>query len=302
MIKNYITDVEGIKVGHAQNFEAMTGCTVIICEDGAVGGVDVRGSAPGTRETDLFKSENMVEEIHAIVISGGSAFGLASSNGVMKYLEEKGVGLDVGVTKVPIVASAVLFDLWIGDSTIRPDENMGYEAAKNSSIENVEIGNVGAGTGATVGKALGPNSCMKSGLGSASIIVGDLVVSAIVVVNAVGDIFKDGIQIAGPIVDGKIKSTMDLMKVGYETRFTNTNTTIAVVATNGILTKPQANKMAQVAHDGMARAIKPVHTMMDGDTIFAMSTGKVKADINLVSQLAAEVLETAIKGIEYSII
>src|SRR5690554_6583491 len=192
----YITDVEGIKVGHAQSLEGMTGCTVIICEEGATGGVDVRGSAPGTRETDLLKSENLVERIHSVVLAGGSAFGLASSNGVMKYLEENGIGLDVGVTKVPIVVSAVIFDLWLGDSKIRPDEKMGYEAAKAATEFNTDRGVVGAGTGASVGKALGPSFAMKSGLGSASIKVGDLVVAALVVVNALGDIYNDGIQIA----------------------------------------------------------------------------------------------------------
>ena len=295
----YITDVEGIKVGHAQSFEGMTGCTVIICEEGATGGVDVRGSAPGTRETDLLKSENLVERIHSVVLAGGSAFGLASSNGVMKYLEENGIGLDVGVTKVPIVVSAVIFDLWLGDSKIRPDEKMGYEAAKAATEFNTDRGVVGAGTGASVGKALGPSFAMKSGLGSASIKVGDLVVAALVVVNALGDIYNDGIQIAGPYKDGKLLSTLELMKEGYSSGFANTNTTIGVITTNAILTKAEANKVSQVAHDGMARAINPVHTMMDGDTVFTMATGKVKGDINLVSQLAAEVFQKAIYDIEF---
>lgn len=295
----YITDVEGIKVGHAQSLEGMTGCTVIICEEGATGGVDVRGSAPGTRETDLLKSENLVERIHSVVLAGGSAFGLASSNGVMKYLEENGIGLDVGVTKVPIVVSAVIFDLWLGDSKIRPDEKMGYEAAKAATEFNTDRGVVGAGTGASVGKALGPSFAMKSGLGSASIKVGDLVVAALVVVNALGDIYNDGIQIAGPYKDGKLLSTLELMKEGYSSGFANTNTTIGVITTNAILTKAEANKVSQVAHDGMARAINPVHTMMDGDTVFTMATGKVKGDVNLVSQLAAEVFQKAIYDIEF---
>ena len=295
----YITDVEGIKVGHAQSLVGMTGCTVIICEEGATGGVDVRGSAPGTRETDLLKSENLVERIHSVVLAGGSAFGLASSNGVMKYLEENGIGLDVGVTKVPIVVSAVIFDLWLGDSKIRPDEKMGYEAAKAATEFNTDRGVVGAGTGASVGKALGPSFAMKSGLGSASIKVGDLVVAALVVVNALGDIYNDGIQIAGPYKDGKLLSTLELMKEGYSSGFANTNTTIGVITTNAILTKAEANKVSQVAHDGMARAINPVHTMMDGDTVFTMATGKVKGDVNLVSQLAAEVFQKAIYDIEF---
>ncbi len=298
----YITDVDGIKVGHAQSMEGMTGCTVILYEDGAVGGVDVRGSAPGTRETDLLKAENLVDKIHSVVLSGGSAFGLAASNGVMKYLEESGVGLDVGITKVPIVVSAVIFDLWIGDSKIRPDEEMGYKAASSATYDNTDRGIVGAGTGATVGKLLGPICAMKSGLGSASVRIGDLVVAALVVVNAVGDVYRDGNQIAGPFKDGKLYSTLELMKEGYIGGFANTNTTIGVITTNATLTKAQANKVSQVAHDGMARAINPVHTMMDGDTIFTMATGKVNADVNLVSQLAAEVFQKAIYDIEYEVL
>lgn len=296
-MKNYLTDVEGIKVGHAQSYDAMTGCSVIICENGATGGLDVRGSAPGTRETDIFKAEKLVDKVHAVVLSGGSAFGLEASTGVANFLEENNIGFDVGVTKVPIVSQAVLFDLIIGDYKVRPDKEMGYRAAKAASSEEDSRGNVGAGTGATVGKALGPNLAMKGGLGSASIKVGQLVVAALVAVNAVGDIYENKKQIAGPynIKEERLYSTMDYMKAKQnEIGFSNTNTTIGVIATNASLTKPQANKVAQVAHNGYARAINPVHTMSDGDSIFAMATNKIEANMDLVSQLAAEVMELAI--------
>jgi len=296
-MKNYLTDVEGIKVGHAQDYDAMTGCTVIICEEGASGGIDVRGSAPGTRETDIFKAEKLVDKVHAVVLSGGSAFGLEASSGVANFLEEKDIGFDVGVTKVPIVSQAVLFDLVLGDHKVRPDKEMGYQASLNASVEEDRRGNIGAGTGATVGKAMGPDLAMKGGLGSASIQVGDLVVSALVAVNAVGDIYDKGRQIAGPYnkEENRLYSTMDYMKkmqnkIGFE----NTNTTIGVVATNANLSKAQANKMAQVAHNGYARAINPVHTMSDGDSIFAMATNKIEANMDLIIQLAAEVMEKAI--------
>lgn len=299
MYPGYITDVEGIKVGHSQSLVGMTGCTVIICEEGATGGVDVRGSAPGTRETDLLKPEKMVDKIHAVVLSGGSAFGLEAASGVMRCLEEKGVGFDVGVTKVPIVTSAVIFDLNIGDSKIRPDFWMGYEAAINASELEKRQGNVGCGTGATVGKILGPYNAMKSGLGSASIKVGDLIVSAIVAVNSFGDIYdyETYKQIAG-VYDYRnetLLNTINIMKEKDVTPgFPMKNTTIGVVATNATLNKAEGNKMAEMAHNGFARSINPIHTMLDGDTIFAMATNKVKADINLVGTLAAEVMSMAI--------
>lgn len=299
MYPGYITDVEGIKVGHAQSKEGMTGCTVIICEEGATGGVDVRGSAPGTRETDIFKAEKMVDKVHSIVLSGGSAFGLDAASGVMKYLEEKGFGFDVGVTKVPIVASAVIFDLNIGDYRIRPDYNMGYFAASEASIDEIRQGNIGCGMGATVGKILGPNNSMKSGLGSASIRVGDLVVGAIVSVNSFGDIydFETNRQIAGAYdyENHKLLNTISILK-GLElvSGFPMKNTTIGTIATNAILTKAEGNKVSQMAHNGYARSINPVHTMFDGDAIFTMATNKVNSDINLVGILAAEVMSMAI--------
>lgn len=299
MYSGYITDVPGIKVGHSQSMVGMTGCTVVICEEGATGGVDVRGSAPGTRETDLLKSNKMVDKIHAVVLSGGSAFGLEASSGVMRFLEENRIGFDVGVTKVPIVTSAVIFDLNIGDHTIRPDFWMGYEAAKNANEKENKQGNIGCGTGATVGKILGPYNAMKSGLGSASIKVGDLIVSAIVAVNSFGDIYdyKTNKQIAGvyDYRNEKLLDTVDIMKeMGTTPGFPMQNTTIGVIATNGILNKSECNKVAEMAHNGFARSINPVHTMMDGDTIFTMATNKIKSDINLIGTLAAEVMSMAI--------
>lgn len=299
MYSGYITDVEGIKVGHSQCKEGMTGCTVVICEEGATGGVDVRGSAPGTRETDLFKPEKMVEKVHGIVLSGGSAFGLDASSGVMKFLEENNIGLDVGVTKVPIVASAVIFDLNIGNYKIRPDLEMGYLAAKNANNTEKGQGNIGAGMGATIGKILGPQNAMKSGLGSATVKVGDLIVSAIVVVNSFGDIYdyKNNKQIAG-VYDyqrDKLLNTIDIMKnYNKELRFNPTNTTIGIIGTNATLTKAEANKVSEMAHNGFARSINPIHTMMDGDTIFTMATNKVKSDVNIIGTIAAEAMSKAI--------
>lgn len=304
MYEGYITDIKGIKVGHAQSEKGMTGCTVIICEEGATGGVDVRGSAPGTRETDLFKPEKMVDKVHAVVLSGGSAFGLEAASGVMRYLEEKGIGFDVGVTKVPIVASAVIFDLNIGDFKIRPDIGMGYEACKNASLHENKQGNIGCGMGATVGKILGPQNAMKSGLGSATVKVGELIVSAIVAVNSLGDIydFSSGKQIAGvyDYENKKLLNTIEIMKnMNKDIGFNVTNTTIGVVATNGILTKAEANKIAQMAHNGLARTINPIHTMVDGDTIFAMATNEIEADINLIGTMAAEAMAKAVVNAVY---
>ncbi|AGL00523.1 P1 family peptidase [Desulfoscipio gibsoniae] len=303
MYRGYITDITCIKVGHAQDFRAMTGCTVIICEQGATTGVDVRGSAPGTRETDLLKPEKLVDKVHAIVLSGGSAFGLDAASGVMAFLEEKGVGFDVGVTKVPIVCSAVLFDLNIGDYRIRPDYQMGYRACINA-LENQRLqGNIGAGTGATVGKISGPDNAMKSGLGSAGLQIGNLWVGAIVAVNSYGDVYdhKTNELLAGAIdrETGQFLVSFQYMQKNQEENkkaagFPMSNTTIGVVATNGKLSKAQAHKVAQMAHDGFARSINPIHTMFDGDTIFAMATGEIEADINLIGTLASEVMSMAI--------
>lgn len=299
MYSGYITDVKGIKVGNHHSEEGMTGTTVIIYEEGATGGIDVRGSAPGTRETDIFEAEKMIDKIHAVVLSGGSAFGLDAASGVMRYLEEKGVGFDVGVTNVPIVSSAVIFDLNIGNYKIRPDSNMGYLAAKSANSKDTVQGNVGAGKGATVGKILGPKNAMKSGLGSASMRVGDLVVSALVVANSFGDIyeFNTNKQIVGvyDYKDNKLLNTLNMMKTNnLNLGFNVANTTIGVIATNAILTKPECNKVSQIAHNGYAKSINPVHTMVDGDTIFCMATNKIISDINLVGILACESMSRAI--------
>lgn len=301
MYPGYITDVAGIRVGHGQSEVGMTGCTVIICEEGATGGVDVRGSAPGTRETDLFAAEKMVDKVHAVVLAGGSAFGLDAASGVMKYLEENGVGFNVGVTNVPIVASAVIFDLNIGDFTIRPDFWMGYEAANSAKKIEKRQGNIGCGMGATVGKILGPQNAMKSGLGSASLKIGDLIVSAMVAVNSFGDIYdyETNHQIAGvyDYKNNKLLNTISIMKgENIDIKFPMTNTTIGVIATNAILTKAEGNKVAQMAHNGFARSINPIHTMYDGDTIFTMATNKVTSDVSLVGTLAAEVMSMAISN------
>jgi len=296
---NSITDIEGIKVGHAQDLEAATGCTVVLCEEGATAGVDVRGGAPGTRETDLMNPSNLVEKVHAIYLSGGSAFGLDGASGVMQFLEERGIGFETAAAKVPIVPGAVLYDLSIGNPKVRPDKAMGYEACLNASDENTLIGNVGAGTGATVGKILGDEYSMKGGLGNASVQVGELKVAAIVAVNCLGDIIdiETGEIIAGALNKNKngFANTMKLLQMGMPNPSVfATNTTIGVVATNAKLTKSAANRVAFMAHDGYARAINPVHTMFDGDTIFCLATGKVDADISIVGALAADVMARAI--------
>ncbi len=293
-------EIQGIKIGNAQNLNGPTGCTVVICEDGASAGVDVRGGAPGTRETDLLNPVNLVDKIHAVTLAGGSAFGLDAASGVMQYLEEKNIGFDVGVTKVPIVCSAVLFDLAIGDHRIRPNKEMGYEACKNAEFNECMEGNVGAGTGATVGKILGPESSMKGGLGCYALQVGELQVGAVIAVNCLGDVVDPGTGkiIAGAL--GKDKKTFlnteKVMISQYDEKknLFSGNTTIGVVVTNGKFTKSEMNKVASMAHNGYGRAMRPAHSMFDGDTIFTMATGKVEADINVVGLLAARVVEQAV--------
>ncbi len=310
-LHNAITDIPGIRVGQAQNEQALTGCTVILCEKGAVGGVDQRGGAPGTREVDALHPMHLVTKVHALVLAGGSAFGLEAATGVMRYLEEKGVGFDTRIAKVPIVPSAILFDLGIGDPKVRPDAAMGYQACQNASNEPPVEGNVGAGAGATVGKILGLGQCMKSGVGTASLEIGaGVVVGAMVAVNAFGDVVdpSNGQIIAGarsrdvgPLhigAPGYFADTLRVMQtligrtaLGYGSRG---NTVIGVVATNAKLDKEQANKVAQMAHDGLARTIRPAHTMVDGDTIFAIATGERNADVNIVGAFGAEVFAQAI--------
>ncbi|SFJ69849.1 putative aminopeptidase [Terrisporobacter petrolearius] len=297
---NNILDVEGLKVGQIEDTDALTGCTVVICEEGATCGVDVRGSAPGTRETDLLDPINSVQKVHAVVLSGGSAFGLESTCGVSKYLEEKNIGFDVGVCKVPIVTGAVLFDLGVGDYKVRPDKEMGYKACLNASETELKQGNYGAGCGATVGKIKGLNYVTKGGIGSCSIKLDNgIVVSALIAVNAFGDIYEDGKVIAGVLNDDKTKllNTYEIMKSGFvKGGFKIDNTTIGIVATNAKLTKAQCKKISQMAHDGYAKSIFPIHTPHDGDAIFTMSTGKmqVDSDITLLGSLAAEVVEKSI--------
>lgn len=310
-LNNSITDVPGILVGQAQDQKALTGCTVVMCIDGAVGGVDQRGGAPGTRETDALRPMHLVEKIHAVVLAGGSAFGLDASTGVMRFLEEKKVGFDTGFAKVPIVASAVIFDLGIGDPKIRPDADMGYLACSNASRNRPSEGNYGAGIGATVGKILGMKYAMKSGIGTASKDLGSgIIVGAITAVNAFGDVVDPetnrmiaGVQIPAIMnknakVSKSSNPTLDLLSSflgSASVKFTaRQNTVIGVVATNAILTKEAANKVAQMAHNGIARTIRPAHTMMDGDTIFVLASGKKKADISIIGSFAAEVVAESI--------
>ena len=306
-----ITDVPGVLVGQVDDPNAITGCTILLCKDGAVAGVDQRGGAPGTRETDLLGPMHLVQKVHAVLLTGGSAFGLDAATGVMRYLEEQGIGFDVRVAKVPIVPAAVLFDLDIGSADVRPDAEMGYAACLNASGETPREGNAGAGMGATVGKILGMASAMKSGIGTASInLGGGLVVGAIVAVNAFGDVIdpRTGAILAGarPAKIGPAKvggegpyaDTLEVMKsmIGKTVlRFASRgNTVIGIVATNAALSKEDANKVAQMAHDGLARTIRPAHTMLDGDTMFAISTGGKKADVNLVGAYAVEAVASAI--------
>lgn len=296
-------DISGIKVGHAQSQEGITGCTVVLCEKGATAGVAVRGGAPGTRETDLLNPTEMVQNIHGVILSGGSAFGLDAAGGVMEYLESKNIGFDVGVTKVPIVCGAVIFDLVIGNYKIRPDKSMGYEACINSEVTTKDFqGNIGAGLGATVGKILGPENAMKGGLGSAAFQIGDLQVGAIVAVNALGDIIdpNNNSIIAGALNEDKTEflNTEEIMLKEYNKKINrfNGNTTIGIIATNAIFTKAEANKVASMAHNGFGRTIKPAHTMFDGDTIFTMATNKVQGDVNVVGFLATRAMEVAIQN------
>ena len=303
LLSGSITDIPGITVGHWTDRGAATGCTVVLCEAGAVGGVDVRGSAPGTRETDLLRPMNLVERVHAVLLAGGSAYGLDAAAGVMRYLEEKGVGFQARTVRVPIVPAAVLFDLGIGRSDVRPGPRQGYAACKAARAEDVAEGSVGAGTGATVGKAMGMARAVKGGIGAASRRVRrGPVVGALVAVNAFGDVVDGttGHIIAGPrkLRGRGYMSTVALMASGSSVkgRPRPANTTLGVVATDARLTKEQANKLAQMAHDGLARVVRPAHTMVDGDVIFALATGGYagKVDVSALGALAAEAVAEAI--------
>ena len=299
---NAITDIPGLKVGHWTNLEAATGCTVVLCPEGAVAGVDVRGTAPGTRETDLLDPVCMVDKVHAILIGGGSAYGLAAADGVMRWLERQGYGFDVGVAKVPIVPAAILLDLALGRADVRPDAAAGYAACEAASEGPVAEGNVGAGTGASCGKVLGFSQATKAGLGTASqALESGVFVAALVAVNAVGDVIDPHNQqiIAGARkTTGGFADSVEVLKNMSQQPSADlsagSNTTLAVIATNAKLTKNGATKVAQMAHDGLARTIRPVHTHFDGDTIFALSYGDKAAELNLVGILAAEVLAKAV--------
>jgi len=308
-MNNSITDIKGILVGQSENKEAMTGCSVVICEKGAVGGISQRGGAPGTRETDLLRPMHLVQKVHSILLSGGSAYGLDAAAGVMQYLEEKGIGFKTGPTVVPIVPSAILYDLDIGDFSIRPDKSMGYAACVNASSDPPKQGNYGAGTGATVGKILGSSQAMKSGIGTASRqLANGVVIGALVAVNAFGDVIKDNQIIAGVRTVKK-----GLVKIGREGFYADTlgimrsftgrkilsfaskqNTIIGVIATNAVLNKEEVNYFADVASNGIALSIQPAFTMFDGDTIFGIATGHVKSDINILSAFAPKVFSQAI--------
>jgi len=298
-----ITDVPGIAVGHWTDRRAATGCTVVLCEKGAVCGVDVRGSAPGTRETELMRPGMLVREAHAIVLAGGSAFGLDASGGAMRYLEERGKGFQVRRWRVPVVGSAVIFDLMVGRGDVRPGPEEGYQACQSAASGPVAQGSVGAGTGATVGKALGLKSAVKGGIGTASERLADgTVVGAIVAVNAFGDIvdYATGEVIAGPRRPDKsgFVSTLGRLSAGRKPRSSGgESTTIGVVATSARLDKEGANKVAQMAHDGLALAVRPAHTMGDGDTIFALATGRRRlgrGGVTAIGAIAARVVARAI--------
>ena len=302
-----ISDIGGISIGQTENAEAGTGCTVFISKDGMPAGLDVRGGGPASRESELLDPLAAASSIHAIVLSGGSAYGLGAADGVMKYLEEKDIGYDTGVAKVPLVAQSDLFDLSVGDGSVRPDAEMGYEAARIAmESPNYKDGNFGAGCGATVGKIAGMDTCMKTGIGSYAIRIGDLKIGAVVAVNALGDVYdwKTGKKIAGLLTeDGKgFRDTLEYMAAdtsSKDNKFTG-NTTIGIVMTNASFSKSQLCKIAGMTHDGYARSIRPVHTSADGDSIYAVSLGNVEADQDLVGSLSAVVMSEAIKRAVYS--
>lgn len=297
-----LTDIPGLHVGHWTNRDAATGCTVILCPpDGAVAGVDVRGFAPGTRETALLDPTCMVERVHAVLLSGGSAFGLAAADGIMRWLEERGRGFETGVARVPIVPAAILFDLGVGRADVRPDAAAGYAACDAASADPVAMGSVGAGTGATLGKLNGLGFAMKGGIGSASRHLGSgIVVTALVAVNAVGDVIDpaNGQILAGARgADGGFADSMTILAGRLAQNFSDIaggNTTLAVVAANVALSKAEATVVARMAHDGLARAIRPIHTSFDGDTVFALATGEIPAPPSLIGAVAADVLTEAV--------
>ena len=296
-----VTSIENISIGQAENAAAGTGCTVFVSRDGMAAGLDVRGGGPASRESQLLNPLMSAQVLHAVVLAGGSAYGLGAADGVMKCLEERGIGFDVAVTKVPLVAQSDLFDLTVGDGSVRPDAAMGYEAAKRALEDpNYRDGCFGAGCGATVGKIGGMETCMKTGIGSYAVQLGDLKIGAVVALNALGDVFdwKTGRQVAGLLTEDRtgLRSTTEFMQRSIEVvenRFTG-NTTLGIIITNAAFQKPALCKIAGMAHDGYARSIRPVHTSADGDSIYAVSVGNVSADQDLVGTLAADVMSEAI--------
>ena len=295
-----INEIEGFRIGNAQDMEGGTGCTAILCDEGAACGVDVRGGGPATRETDLLDPVKMVERVHGALLSGGSAYGLDAASGVMKYLEDNDIGFDVGIGKVPIVPAACLFDLVSGDPKCRPDASMGYDACVASEKNSPEKGNYGAGTGATVGKFSGIERLMKGGLGTYAVQIGKLKIGAVVAVNCLGDVFDidSGIQLAGILNEEKtaLASTREIMwsTIELQKNVFAGNTTIGCIITNAKLTKPQCCKLASMAHNGYAAAIKPVHTSADGDTIFYLAKGDVEVNPDALGDLGAYVMAKAI--------
>lgn len=297
-----ITDVAGIEVGHDTDPRRPTGCTVVIARDGAVAGVDVRGAAPGTRETDLLAPGNLVEQAHAVMLAGGSAWGLDAASGAMRWLEARGVGFDVKVGRLPIIPAAVLFDLLVGDASIRPDAEAGWRACAAASTQPPAEGNVGAGAGAAVGKLFGIDRAMKGGIGTASVTVEGVTVGALIACNALGDVVDPdtGRVIAGArTADGlRLLDARRAILRGETLKplLAGTNTTIGVIATDALITKPQAQRLAQMAHDGLARSINPVHTMSDGDTLFALGTGRAgrHPGMMVLGTMAAEATARAV--------
>lgn len=295
-----MNEIKGFRIGHSHDFQGATGCTVVLCPEGATAGVDVGGGAPGTRETDLLNPVNMVDQVHGVVLAGGSAYGLDAAGGVMKYLEEKGYGFDVKVAKVPIVCSAVLFDLAVGNAFRRPDAAMGYQACENAGVSPLMVGSIGAGTGATIGKLKGYTRAMKGGIGFFALEIGRLKVHALVAVNAFGDVVNPatGERVAGLLREDKkalagTEETMILDGIEEKVSFSG-NTSLGVVMTNAKITKTQATKVASMAQDGFARSIRPCHTMVDGDTIFVLGTGETPVDGSLLGTLAAKAIEGAV--------
>ncbi|MBQ6602155.1 MAG: P1 family peptidase [Eubacterium sp.] len=296
-----ITEIESVKIGQTENTAAGTGCTVLLAEKGLRAGLDIRGGGPAAREDQLLNPLMAADMIHSVVISGGSAYGLAAASGVMECLEQRGIGYDVGVTKVPLVVQSALFDLTVGDTFVRPDAAMGYEAARLAlESPNYKDGNYGAGCGCTVGKLLGMDYCMKTGIGSFAIQIDDLQVGAVAAVNALGDVFdwRKGRQIAGLLTEDRkhLRRTAEVMKSAIEivkNRFVG-NTTIGIIVTNARFSKAQLCKIAGMGHDGYARSIHPVHTTLDGDSIYAVSAGGVRADQDVVGMIGAEVMSEAI--------